>query len=140
MVSQVDDNGKARVVGFGEGAITAWYLSRIDIGTITVPYTNKISKSEFVRAKRRNFIDDIVLEKLQSLNLAPSPRCTDAEFIRRAFLDTIGTLPTAGETRAFLAACANERSDGAAETSRDGINPGTTQSVRQARGSAPARG
>jgi hypothetical protein len=41
-VSQVDDNGQAKVVGFGEGAITAWYLSRIDIGTITVPYTNKV--------------------------------------------------------------------------------------------------
>ena len=102
-VSQVDDNGQAKVVGFGEGAITAWYLSRIDIGTITVPYTNKVSKSDFTRAKRRNFIDDLVLEKLQSLNLPPSPRCSDSEFIRRAFLDTTGVLPTATETRMFLA-------------------------------------
>jgi hypothetical protein len=102
-VSQVDDNGQAKVVGFGEGAITAWYLSRIDIGTITVPYTNKVAKSVFARAKRRNFIDHLVLEKLQSLNLPPSPRCSDSEFIRRAFLDTTGVLPTAPETRAFLA-------------------------------------
>jgi len=57
-VSQVSDNGEAKVVGFGEGAITAWYLSRIDIATITVPYTNKVAKSVFTRAKRRNFIDD----------------------------------------------------------------------------------
>ena len=57
----------------------------------------------FAKAKRRNFIDDLVLEKLQSLNLPPSPRCTDAEFIRRAFIDTIGVLPTAQETRDFLA-------------------------------------
>jgi hypothetical protein len=102
-VSQVSDSGEAKVVGFGEGAITAWYLSRIDIATITVPYTNKVAKSVFTRAKRRNFIDDLVLEKLQSLNLPPSPRCTDSEFIRRAFIDATGVLPTAQEARDFLA-------------------------------------
>ena len=53
------------------------------------------------KAPQRNFIDELVLEKLQSLNLPPSPRSTDSEFIRRAFLDTIGVLPTAQETRAF---------------------------------------
>jgi len=102
-VSQVSDNGQAKVVGFGEGAITAWYLSRIDIATITVPYTNKVAKSVFTRAKRRNFIDELALEKLQSLNLPVSPRCTDSEFIRRAFIDATGVLPTAQETRDFLA-------------------------------------
>src|ERR1043166_6199659 len=102
-VSQVDDLGEVKVVGFGEGAITAWYLSRIDIATVTVPYTNHLAKQVFAKAKRRNFIDDLVLEKLQGLNLAPSPRCADAEFIRRAFVDTIGLLPTPEETRSFLA-------------------------------------
>jgi hypothetical protein len=101
-VSQVADNGQAKVVGFGEGAITAWYLSRIDIATITVPFTNNLAKSTFTHAKRRNFIDDLVLEKLQSLNLPPSPRCSDSEFIRRAFINATGVLPTAEETRAFL--------------------------------------
>src|ERR1051325_10361764 len=43
-VSQVDDLGEVKVVGFGEGAITAWYLSRIDIATVTVPYTNHLAK------------------------------------------------------------------------------------------------
>lgn len=102
-VSQVADNGEAKVVGFGEGAITAWYLSRIAIATITVPYTNHIAKSTFTRAKHRNLIDDLVLEKLQSLNLPPSPRCSDSEFIRRVFIDATGVLPTAQETRDFLA-------------------------------------
>jgi len=101
-VSQVTDNGQAKVVGFGEGAITAWYLSRIDIATITVPFTNKLAKSTFTHAKRRNFIDELVLEKLQNLNLPPSPRCSDSEFIRRAYINATGVLPTAEETRAFL--------------------------------------
>ena len=55
------------------------------------------------QAPRRNFIDEHVLAKLQALSVPPSPTCDDATFLRRAYLDTIGTLPTADEARAFLA-------------------------------------
>jgi hypothetical protein len=44
-----------------------------------------------------------VLAKLKSLNLPPSRRCSDGEFIRRASVDTTGTLPAADEVRKFLA-------------------------------------
>ncbi len=102
-VAQVDDEGLVKVIGHGEGGITAWYLSRIAVATVTSPYTNNIPPREFTRAPRRNFIDDLVLEKLRDLNIPPSPRCSDAEFLRRAFIDTAGILPTEAETRAFLA-------------------------------------
>ena len=102
-VCQVDENGKVTVVGHGEGAITAWYLSRIDIATITVPYTNKVPARTFARAPRRNLIDQLVLEKMRALHLPPSPRSSDAEFLRRVFLDTVGVLPTAQEARQFIA-------------------------------------
>src|SRR5438874_2445037 len=46
-VSQIDEHGQVKVVGFGEGAITAWYLSRIDIASIAVPFTNKGSAKSF---------------------------------------------------------------------------------------------
>ena len=105
-VATVDDDGKVQVMGFGEGAITAWYLSRIAIGTITVPYTNQVPAETFARADRRNFIDDLVLEKLRTLNIPPSPRVSDEEFLRRAYLDTIGTLPTVREAREFLSCAA----------------------------------
>ncbi len=101
-VTTVDDGGGVKVVGFGEGAITAWYLSRISIANVAAPYTNTIPAESYTQAKRRNFIDELGMEKLQSLNLAPSPRCSDEVFIRRAFLDTIGLIPTAAEVRAFL--------------------------------------
>ncbi|MEY2408872.1 MAG: hypothetical protein QOF48_1542 [Verrucomicrobiota bacterium] len=110
-VTQVDDVGGVKVMGFGEGAITAWYLSKIAIASITVPHTNILASGVFAGAPRRNFIDDLVLEKLRELNLPPSPRCTDGEFIRRAFLDTLGVLPTAQEVREFLAHTASERAD-----------------------------
>jgi len=102
-VTQVDDRGLVAVVGNGEGPITGWYLSRIAIATVSVPYTNALSPELFAREERRNFIDDLILKKLQSLNSPPSPRSSDSEFIRRVYLDTIGLLPTLEETRKFLA-------------------------------------
>ena len=101
-VTQVNETGNVKVLGYGEGAITAWYLSRIAIATVSVPYANKVKPEVFTRAKKRNFIDDLVLEKLRDLNLPPSPPANDGDFLRRAFVDTIGLLPTATEARDFL--------------------------------------
>lgn len=101
-VAEVDDRGRVQVVGEGEGVVTVWYLSRVTAATITVPLTQNLPEDTFAAAPRRNFIDDLVLEKLESINMPPSPRCSDSEFIRRASLDTIGVLPTATRTRAFL--------------------------------------
>src|SRR5437667_9574535 len=44
-VSTVGEDGQVNVVGNGEGAITAWYLSRIAIATVTVPFAYKLSLS-----------------------------------------------------------------------------------------------
>ncbi|MGZ8899675.1 MAG: DUF1549 domain-containing protein, partial [Limisphaerales bacterium] len=110
-VAVVNDLGLVNVVGHGEGAITAWYLSRIAIGTVSVPFTNSLSPDVFAKAERRNFIDDLVLKKLKDLNIEPSPRSTDSEFIRRVYLDTIGTLPTADATREFLSNSDSKKRD-----------------------------
>jgi hypothetical protein len=150
-VSQVDEAGNVKVVGFGEGAVTAWYLSRIDIATVTVPYTNIIARKALTRAKRRNFIDELVLEKLRSLNLPPSPRCEDTEFIRRAFLDTIGVLPTPDEVRAFIADGSPTQSplpfgrgqgqgEGLVSTDHSNVNKGEPQVSPSPRPSPPPRG
>lgn len=101
-VASVDDHGQVTVAGSGEGSIVAWYLAQNVLATITSPYKQDIPPETFTAALRTNVIDDLVLAKLQALNLAPSPRCTDGEFLRRAYLDTIGVLPTAEEVREFL--------------------------------------
>jgi len=102
-VATVDDTGAASVIGPGEGAITAWFGSRIVIARITSPFEQDIAPNAYVLAGRRNFIDELVLKQLRRLNLNPSPQCDDEVFVRRAFLDTIGTLPTSLEVREFLA-------------------------------------
>jgi hypothetical protein len=110
-VATVNDDGAVKVVGHGEGTVTAWYLSQLSIATVTVPYSQPPQPAAFAQFKPRNFIDERVLEKLRELNLPPSERSTDAEFIRRAYLDTIGVLPTAEETRTFLAETTPDKRD-----------------------------
>ena len=50
-----------------------------------------------------NFIDKHVGDKLRRLRIPASAPATDEEFLRRAYLDIIGLIPTAGEARRFLA-------------------------------------
>jgi hypothetical protein len=110
-VASVDERGLVKISGSGEAAIKAWYLNQNAMAFLTVPYPNEAPAEKFAEAPRRNFIDELVLEKLQSLRVVPSPRCDDATFLRRAYLDMIGTLPTAEETREFLADKANDKRD-----------------------------
>ncbi|MBI3865806.1 MAG: DUF1549 domain-containing protein [Planctomycetia bacterium] len=50
-----------------------------------------------------NFIDEHVFARLKALRIYPSPRSSDSAFLRRAFLDLLGILPTADEARQFAA-------------------------------------
>ncbi len=101
-VVTTDKNGRVTIVGNGEGAVTAWFSSQIGLARFSSPFPNKIPAEVFTRAVRQNFIDDLVLEQLQRLHLKPSPRSTDAEFIRRVYIDTAGIIPSPDETRDFL--------------------------------------
>ena len=101
VVATVDEAGQVSVMGYGEGAITAWFSSQIVVARITSPYPNQIPAEVYAQAERRNFIDELVVKQLARVRVAPSGRCSDGEFLRRAHLDTIGTLPTAEEARAL---------------------------------------
>ena len=102
-IAIVNEHGLVEVIGHGEGAVTALFSSKIAIARVRSPFPNTIAPAVFTSAPKANFIDELVLAQLEQLSLQPSGRSSDDDFIRRAFFDTIGTLPTVKETRAFLA-------------------------------------
>jgi hypothetical protein len=109
LVATVDPEGRVRVAGHGEAAITVWYSNLVAAARVTSPLPNAIDPRVFAEAPRSNFIDDLVLKKLAALHIPPSAPCTDAQFIRRAFLDAAGTLPTPEEVRRFVADSARDK-------------------------------
>ena len=47
-------------------------------------------------------IDDLVFGRLRQLDIQPANLCSDGVFVRRVYLDVIGTLPTGAEAWQFL--------------------------------------
>jgi len=111
-VAEVDeDTGYAKVIGYGEGAISVWYSGQIALARITSPWPRIIPDEVFARTLKRNVIDKRVIEQLRRLNLKPSKPSSDSEFIRRVYLDVVGMLPTPEETIAFLVDTSENKRD-----------------------------
>lgn len=103
-VAQVDDaTGRVMMLGHGEAAITVWYSSKVLYARLAVPFETQVDPARYTSFPRRNYIDGLVVAKLRSLNIEPSPEAGDAMFIRRAYLDAAGVLPTPEDAENFLA-------------------------------------
>jgi len=103
LVATVDAEGKVTVAGSGETAISIWFSNLVAASRIVSPYPDPVDPRLLAEAPRFNAIDDLVHKKLASLRLPPSPLCSDEEFVRRAYLDAAGILPTPEEAQQFLA-------------------------------------
>jgi hypothetical protein len=101
-VATVDEDGLLTVVGPGESSVNVWFASRIVSARIANHFGYPVDPSAYQQNQVANLVDTHVLEQLRQLRLEPSPVCSDAEFLRRAFLDCVGILPTASETEEFL--------------------------------------
>ncbi len=86
-------NGEVTILVRTLGKVSSAHIG-VALNTIPIPH---------VSIAHRNFIDDLVFGKLAQMKLLPSPLSRDSQFIRRVYLDAIGTLPTPSEVAAFLA-------------------------------------
>ena len=77
----------------------ARYQGQVDVFRATIPLGVKVDKLP----PAKNFIDELVFNKLKTLGLPASPVCDDATFLRRVSIDIAGRLPTLEETEQFLA-------------------------------------
>lgn len=99
VIAGVDGRGLVQAAEIpGEAAILARYLGHVTVCRVTIPRPGQ----KFTRPPEVNFIDRHAWNKLEDLGIEPSGLSDDASFVRRVYLDVIGTLPTAAEARAFL--------------------------------------
>lgn len=99
-VAKVSESGLVEKVSKGEAAILARYLDKMD--TAEIAFLEPTPGFAWNNPPEHNFIDQLVDEKLKQLQILPSGLCSDDEFLRRAYLDVTGRLPTTDETQAFL--------------------------------------
>jgi len=99
-IARPDGRGLVQASDFpGQAAILVRYLGHVTVCRIVIPRTG----TAFQRPPEANFIDRHAWDNLQRLGIPPADLADDATFLRRVFIDTIGTLPTSAEARAFLA-------------------------------------
>jgi hypothetical protein len=99
-VATVGTDGVITAGAPGESWIVANYLRHPAVTRVVVPRPIPVA---VITPPPNNSVDEIVLAKLAELGVPPSEVCSDQVFVRRVFLDAIGMLPTAEETRAFIA-------------------------------------
>ncbi len=98
-VAVVTPMGLVTAKDAGETHVMIRYGGAAEVAQVTLPFAKL---DEFPEVVANNFIDTRLIAKWKDLGLTPSSLSTDDEFLRRLYLDAIGTLPTPAEVRAFL--------------------------------------
>lgn len=101
-IAQVDQSGFVQFQQQGEVAILCRYMGQLV--SVRLMHIAKADKDfHWPNPSTNNFVDHHVFSKLQLLNIAPSDICSDETFVRRAYLDLCGILPSPDETSRFIA-------------------------------------
>ncbi len=98
-IAKVSKSGAVSAARNGDTSIVVSYRNGFASVSTLVPFPPLKSTADIASAN--NLIDKLINRKLVQLNLQPSPRSSDAEFLRRVMLDTIGTIPTPEQVLAF---------------------------------------
>ena len=100
-VAAVDAAGRVEREQFGQTTIIVRYLTaQTPVRLAFLP-----ARPDFVwkNPQPANYIDEHIFARLKQLQMNPADVADDATFVRRAFLDALGILPTAEEAQLFVA-------------------------------------
>lgn len=98
--ADVSQSGVVTAKNRGESFVMARYDTHtVGVDFITLPKSLSFTWGDI---DEHNYIDKHVHEKLRKLRIQPSEICSDAEFIRRVYLDVCGDVPTASDVTAFV--------------------------------------
>ena len=98
----ITPEGKARLLKRAEGDLVVRYQNQV-VSTRLAAIINPDLAYDFAKRPRRNFVDDELFRRLESLKVPPSPPAGDAAFLRRVSLDLTGEQPQPGEVQQYLA-------------------------------------
>ncbi|MCW3054348.1 MAG: hypothetical protein JWN14_3518, partial [Chthonomonadales bacterium] len=99
-VAIMSGDGTISAIRRGEAACLVRYEGAYAANNITV--LGDRTGYKWASVPDNNYIDQLVDKKLQKVQAQASGLCDDATFIRRAYLDLTGLLPSPEVTRAFL--------------------------------------
>jgi hypothetical protein len=100
-VVEVDKQGLATGTRRGEASLLARYEGAYAATTVVV--MGDRSGFAWQDPPANNHLDTLVYNKLKKVKVLPSELCTDAEFVRRVYLDLVGVPPQPEIVRTFLA-------------------------------------
>lgn len=98
-ILKVSNVGHVTTIGQGQSSIMVRYDGQTATSTFVVPYSASVDLTDW---KSNNYMDELAAEKFSDLGLSPSLLCDDATFVRRAFLDAIGSLPDSEQILRFI--------------------------------------
>jgi len=99
--AKMSDDGTITTGQRGEAFVMARYATHtVGAQVIVIP---KNLKFEWTAVKEQNYIDALVNAKIRNLRMTPSDLCDDEVFLRRAYLDIVGLLPTPTDVKQFVA-------------------------------------
>lgn len=100
-VAAVNRDGVVTTLRRGEAPVLARFEGAYAATTITA--MGDRTGFEWEPPETWGRIDELVADKWERVRIRPSDLCTDAEFIRRIYLDLTGLPPTSEEVKAFIA-------------------------------------
>ena len=100
-LAEVSSTGVVKKLALGETTILVRYLQlQVPVRIAFLPSSPAMVWNAPAAVNR---LDELTFDRLETLQLTPSPTCDDATYLRRAYLDLLGVLPTPAEAREFLA-------------------------------------